>query len=796
MKLPLSWLKEYVEVDISAKELAEKLLGCGFEVEEIIYKGKDIENVVVGKILSMEKHPDADRLSVCQVDVGEGAPLQVVTGASNVSDGDYVPVALCGAKLKGGITIKEGKLRGVSSYGMLCSGAELGIDGNDYEGASADGILILKGEQTCGEDIKKVLGLDEYILDISITANRNDCQGIYGMAREVAAALNKPLRPLDLRYEEDGGDDIGNYVDVEVVSPKLCPRYIARCVKDIVFTETPDWMKKRLRLCGIRPINIIVDITNYVLLETGQPMHAFDARFIGGKKIVVRQARKNEKIITLDGKESALTGQMLVICDENKPIALAGIMGGEHSGIIADTRVTVFESAKFARDSIRKTSRALNIRSDSSTRFERGVDAYTCRIASERALALVYRTGCGKIVGGIKDILSEELKTAEISVEKQKIDDILGIDVPKDAMTKILNALEFKAEFEGDVLRCEIPLFRTDIEGYPDLAEEIIRYYGYDKLRPTILADAAITKGGKERHHLVADEIKLIMTAQGFNEIITYTFINQNAFDKLNIDSASPLRDTIKLLNPLSEQMAVMRTLAAHSMLERIAFNLNKKNNSGRLFEIGSVFLKKSESALPYENRRLCIGCYGNGEDFFTLKGCVDNLLEQLGIDAGIQRGNQPFMHGGRCADIFIGGNLAGYYGEIHPDVAENYEIKQRVYLCEIDFDMLLSEYKGFKGYENIPRFPQIERDLAVVVKEGVTCRQITDEIKAAGGRLLKSAELFDYYKGDQIEEGFVSMAFSLTIGDDDRTLKVEDADKVIENILAGLENKYSAKLR
>lgn len=797
MKLPISWLKEYVDVDITPQELADKLLNCGFEVEKIIYKGKNIENVVAAKIVSVEKHPDADRLLVCQADTGTDKPLQIVTGANNVKAGDTVPLALCGAKLPDGTKIKEGKLRGVSSYGMFCSGKELCLGDTDYEGAGVDGILIIKENVKIGSDIKQVLGLDEYILDISITANRSDCQSVYGMAREIAALLDKPLKPLNLHYEEESGTDIENCIDVEVKSSDLCSRYIARCVNDIVLCKSPDWMKKRLRLCGIRPINIIVDITNYILLEVGQPMHAFDARYIEGKKIIVRNAGVGEKIITLDKKENSLSENMLVICDANKPVALAGIMGGENSGIKDDTKNIIFESAKFARDNIRKTSRAVGLRSDSSSRFEKGVDAATCFTAAERALALVYQCGCGKIVSGIKDVLNEDLSIRTVTVTKQRIDDILGICVPKNDMINILNKLEFKAHFDGDVLNCQIPLFRIDIEGYPDLAEEIIRYYGYDHIEHTLLKGASVTKGGKSAAHLITDGVKRVLTAQGFNEIITYTFINKNAYDKLNLDDGSKLRQTISLINPLSEQMAVMRTLMTHNMLETIAHNINNKNQSGRLFEIAAVYLpyELPLKRLPYENQHICLGCYGD-EDFFTLKGCVENIFERLNINLITERGNYPFMHGGRCAEVITDGKSCGFFGEIHPDILENYDIKQRVYVCELDYDLLLQNCKGFKGYQNVPKFPQIDRDLAVVVKEDVTCKQLTDTITAAGGKLLKSVELFDYYKGGQIEKGYVSMAFSLKIGDDNKTLLIEDADLIIDKILAELKDKYSAKLR
>lgn len=798
MKLPISWLNDYVEIDLTAEQLSQKLLFCGFEVEEIIYKGKEIENVVAGKILSISKHPDADKLIVCSIDCGNKEPLQIVTGANNVKAGDFVPVALHNSLLPDNVKIKEGKLRGVLSQGMLCSGKELKIYDTDYDGASVDGILIIKEDVKAGTDIKKVLGLDEYILDVSVTANRPDCQCIYGLAREVSALLNKPLKPLNLFYKEDESDKIENYLEVSVLSPKLCSRYMAKCVKDIKIIQSPEWMKKRLRLCGIRPINAIVDITNYIMLEMGQPMHAFDSQFIEGKKIIVRNAKNSEKITTLNQKENVLNEDTLVICDAKKPVAIAGIMGGENSGINDDTKVVFFESAKFSRDSIRKTSKKLTLRTDSSTRFEKGVDASSCENSLNRALALIYELKCGTIVSGKKDIKAEEYKQNIISVNKKKIDDLLGIEIEKSVILTILNNLEFKAEFNGEELTCFVPYFREDIDGYPDLAEEIIRFYGYEHLKPTILKHAKVIKGGKNAEHKNIDRLKDVMNAQNFNEILTYTFINGNAFDKLNFDKTDILTNVIKLKNPLSEQLAVMRTTMIHSMLDIVAGNTKKKILNGRLYELGSIYLPKKLPLceLPEERQVLCFSCFGNSEDFYTIKGCVDNISDYFGLDIEIKRGNYPYMHNGRCADVYSKDVKIGYFGEVHPDVLDNYDIKQRVYIAEIDFDLLKEHIFYYKGYKNVPKFPEIDRDLAIVVKENVTCQQLLDTIKTGGGKLLKSVELFDYYKGGQVEEGFVSMAFSLKFGDDNSTLKIEEVDVIIDKILKSLLNNFQAKLR
>lgn len=797
MKLPLSWLKDYVDIDISAEELAKRLLCCGFEVEEIICKGKEIKNVVAGKILSIKKHPGADKLLICEVSVGNGA-IRVVTGAQNVKAGDTVPVALHGATLLGGVKIKEGKLRGELSQGMLCSGEELGLTSADYEGASADGILIIREKVAPGTDIKQALGLDECVLDVSVTANRPDCQSVYGMAREIAALLDKPLKPLNLNYDEEKGDSIERHLDVEVLAPDLCPRYMVKYVIDIEMVQSPSWMKRRLALCGIRPINVIVDITNYVLLEVGQPMHAFDYRFLEGAKIIVRRANRGEKITTLNEKESGLSEEMLVICDAKKPMALAGIMGGENSGIREDTREIVFEAAKFARDCIRRTSRKLSVQSDSSARFEKGVDAGLCEIAMRRALALVHQLKCGKIISGIKDICAEKLSRKVISVEKEKIDRLLGISIEKEAMMRILNRLEFKVSFEKDTLLCEVPLFREDIDGYPDLAEEIIRYYGHDHLVPTLLKNASITKGGKNASHKHADRLKDVMVAQGFNEIITYSFISQEYFDKFRLKASDPLRKAIRLLNPLSEKMAVMRTTLVLSIIETVATNTRKKILSGRLFELANVYIPSSLplNSLPDEKPMLAFALFGEGEDFFTAKGCVENIDEHFGLELSYERGSYPFMHGGRCADVFCGGEKIGFFGEVHPDALEEFDIKQRVYIAEIDFRLLEKNICYYRGFKPVPKFPEVDRDIAVIVKEEVTCGQLLETISRKGGALLKEAELFDCYVGGQIEKGKKSMAFSLRFGSEDRTLKVEEVDQAIEKILKALNQEYGAILR
>ena len=796
MKAPIKWLKDYVDIDVTPNELARLLINCGFEVEEIIYKGQNIDKVVTCQILNIDKHPNADKLSVCKIDAGSFGKTQIVTNAKNIKLLDIVPVALAGSTLPSG-KIEEGELRGVKSYGMFCSVSEFNITESDFEGAETDGILILPKSTKLGLDIKNVLNLNEYILDISVTANRPDCHCIIGIAREVAAVLNKPLKMPESSYSEKDGN-ISDYLKVEVKAPELCGRYMAKILKNIKIEKSDEFIRSRLALCGIRPINNIVDITNFLLLEMGQPMHAFDYKAIEDKTIVVRRAKKSEKIVTLDKKESELSDNMLVIADNKKPCALAGIMGGINSGIENDTKAVVLECAKFARDSIRKTSKALNVRSDSSARYEKGLDSYNCEISLSRALHLIQKYDCGEIVKGTIDILSENTKPRTIETTTTAINNVLGIEVPAQKIVDILNSLYIKTTLNKDKLTCVIPQHREDIDDYPDLAEEIIRIYGYDKIEGRLMPTAKILQGGKTFREVLNDDIKNILCGQGFLEIVTYSFCNENVFDKLNLNEDDNLRKAIKIFNPLNEDTAIMRTTMVSSVLNIVGTNLKRKVKSGRLFESGRVYLPKELplSKLPDEKKVLSIAVFGENEDFYTLKGAVESIFNLIHKPMNVKRENLSFMHPGACAGVYAGNTFVGYFGQVNPYVLLNFDIKQKVFYAELDFEILFENLNNSIKCGAISKFPEIDRDLAILVDEKTQWADILKTVQTKAGSILESVDLFDIYKGDKIDKGLISLAFSLKFVSYDKTLKVEEVNEIIDNILKELKAKFNAQLR
>lgn len=796
MKVPVIWLNDYVDVsDISVEELAEKLVGIGFEVEEIIYTGKGIENVVVGKILDIKKHADANKLQVCMVDVGKEITT-IVTGADNISVGDLIPVALDGAQLPSGKTIQASFLRGVMSYGMMCSGSELGIDDSIIDGAEVNGILILPKDFTIGEDIKKALGLDQYILDIAVTANRSDCQSIYGIAREVGAVLGRKVKAPTLKYKTVPTDL--KIPAITVDDSLLCPRYTARLITDVNIEPSPKWMQDRLRLAGHHPINNMVDITNYVLTEIGQPLHAFDLKHID-EQIHVRKAADGEHIVALDEKEYELNSSMLVIADKSKPLAIAGVMGGQYSGIASDTKAVLLEAAKFARGNIRGTSRALGLRSDSSARYEHGVDWSSVDVGRERALALIYQLKAGKIA----DTASQcEIKAPEpkvIVTSAKQISDLLGIEIKASAITKILKALGFDVEQkENKKLSVTVPLFREDIDNFTDLTEEVIRYYGYDNITSTFLSSAKPTVGGLSRRQKNIDELKSLLCANGLYEIATYAFINEKQHDLLKLESNSPLRRAIPILNPLSAEYAVMRTQLAGSMLKTISGNTSRKNNDLAFFEISKTFIAHELplKELPDENETLCIGLTGENHDFYELKDIVSQVLKRLNIDYTLEYGKRPHLHPGISAEIFTGDADIGYFGKIHPDVAENFNLPENVYICEIELEKFIDSTPVNKQYKPLPKYPAVNRDLAFVVEDKYSIGELIAAVKAAGGELCSDVALFDIYKGAQIADGFKSVAFSLKIQPEEKTLTDEEIQSVINAIVENLKNKFSAQLR
>lgn len=797
MKVSLNWLKDFVDINVSLDELCQKLVSAGFEVEEVIEQGKNFRNVVLGKLEKVVKHPDADKLKICSVNVGKDELVQIVTGASNIAEGDIVPVALDNSLLPTGQVIKKGKLRGVESNGMLCSGEELMLTEADYKGASVYGILIMNGETApLGTDITQVLGLDDVILDIGVTANRSDCNSVLGIAREVSTVLGVPLKMPNFEYQVASGGD--SEVNVDVVASDLCPRYMAQVVKDITITSSAPIIQKRLKAVGLRPINNIVDVTNYVLIEIGQPMHAFDLSLLEGKKIVVRRAENGEKITALDGNEYTLDDSILAICDQNKPVAVAGIMGGEYSGINDSTRDIVFESAKFLRDNIRRSSRKLNLRSDSSFRYERGIDFESQSMGLRRALSLISQYGYGKIVSDTIDKKSVNLEEKTIEVPTSKINAILGIEVPEQTMVDILNSLQIKTTLDNGVLTCVQPFFRDDIENANDLAEEIIRLYGYDHINCTLMDGAHQTSGGKTQTQINVDKLKEIAVSQGMNEILTYSFTSPKSFDTLRLAQDSPLRNAVKLLNPLGEDVSVMRTTLVYSMMSTLAKNCLKSNKSARLFEIAHVYEPNQDiSVQPKETTMLALGMYGGGCDYYTIKGVVEIILRAFGIKAELVRSSLPYMHSGRSADIMVGSHKLGYLGEVHPSVADDLDVKERMYVAEIDVDLLDKIANlGYK-FTEIAKYPPVERDIAVVLDEDKMAADIIKCIKKAGGNMLVDCSIFDIYRNkDAIGENKKSVAINLVFRLADRTLTEDEVNAKIDKILKKLDIELGATLR
>ncbi|MBQ8395034.1 MAG: phenylalanine--tRNA ligase subunit beta [Clostridia bacterium] len=812
MKAPFSWLKDYVDIDVTAQELAEKLFSCGFEVEELIYLGAKINRVVVGEVKALTPHPDSDHMQICVVDCGEeyGRELQIVTGAPNVYVGMKTPCALDGStvvesnpamleKNPDGIKkIKKGKLRGVESFGMLCSGEELGINDDYYPGAEVNGLLDLEKDAPVGEDIKKIVGLDDWIFDISITANRPDCQCILGIAREVAAVLKKPFKAPDVSYTAHKTN--AEPVTVEVQAPDLCPRYVGHYVENVTGGTSPAWLRKRLALSDIRSISPIVDITNFVLLEMGQPMHAFDADDIGGRKIIVRRAEKGEKITTLDEKEFTLNPENLVICDGTKPVALAGIMGGLNSEIKDTTKNVFFESAKFARDSVRKTSRALGQSSDSSSRFEKGVDAYTNGLGMDRALHLIEELNCGTVTELCEDVCAADLTPRTMTASIAKINALLGITVPNAEIVDILARLNFKPVIDGDALTVEIPGYRDDVDGYPDLAEEIIRMYGYDNITPTFLEKASVTGGGLDGAQKKEMHLKKILRAQGFSEAYNYSFYSTKDFDLMKLPADAAERNAVRILNPISEDLSVMRTFLAPSMLMNAVRNIRRGNDVGRQFEVANIYIPRNTAASeqPEERKHLVLGVWGGSNDFFDIKGAVEKIAELCHLSFKYERADKSFLHPGVSAYVLLDGVKVGYIGELDPAIAMSLGLDKKVYLGELDLAAISTALDDGIRYKNLPKFPAVKRDLALIADEKLTCAEIEDVLMHSC-KYVTEAKLFDVYRGGQVPEGKKSMAFTLTFTPDAQVEKAftpETLDGYVKKILGNLKYKLGIELR
>ncbi|MBO5277744.1 MAG: phenylalanine--tRNA ligase subunit beta [Clostridia bacterium] len=812
MKAPFSWLKDYVDIDVTAQELAEKLFSCGFEVEELSYLGAKVNRVVVGEVKALTPHPDSDHMQICVVDCGEehGRELQIVTGAPNVYVGMKTPCALDGStvvesnpamleKNPDGIKkIKKGKLRGVESFGMLCSGEELGINDDFYPGAEVNGLLDLAKDAPVGEDIKKIVGLDDWIFDISVTANRPDCQCILGIAREVAAVLNKPFKAPDVSYT--AYETTAAPVEVEVLAPDLCPRYVGHYVENATGGETPAWMRKRLALSDIRSISPIVDITNFVLLEMGQPMHAFDADDIGGRKIVVRRAAKGEKIVTLDEKEFTLTPDNLVICDGEKPVALAGIMGGLNSEIKDTTKNVFFEAAKFARDNVRKTSRALGQSSDSSSRFEKGVDAYTNAYGMDRALHLMEALGCGRVTTMRKDVCAVDLTPRKMTASVAKINALLGITVPNEEILSILSRLNFAPVIEGDALTVTVPGYRDDIDGYPDLAEEIIRMYGYDHITPTFLEKATVTGGGLTDEQKKELHLKKMLCAQGFSEAYNYSFYSPKDLDLMRLPEDAEERNAVRILNPISEELSLMRTFLAPSMLMNAVRNIRRGNDEGREFEVANVYVPRNTAASeqPEERKHVVLGIWGGDNDFFDMKGAIERIGEAFHLTFTYERAEKTYLHPGVSAKVIMDGEVVGNIGELDPAIALSLGLDKKVYLGELDLKAVETKLDDAVRYTNLPKFPAVKRDLALIADEALTCAQV-EEVLMHSCKYVTEAKLFDVYRGGQVPAGKKSMAFTLTFTPDanvEKAFTPEVLDGYVKKILGNLKFKLGIELR
>ena len=904
MKLSRKWLGEFVTVEANDRDFAEAMTLSGSKVEGIEDLGAEISNVVAGRIKAMERHPDSDHMWVCQVDVGQGEPVQIVTGAWNIHAGDLVPVALHKSTLPGGKKIEKGKLRGVMSNGMLCSLQELGLDERDFPYAAIeaaallndykainpekpsipanvqaghkifgpvvaavvvgviyngggdwcisldwgtgsgnahnvrfqnihkgdivayhtetktictvadlhaeqrefphcipDGIFVMHEDCKPGDDIRTVVGLDDHVVEFEITPNRPDCLSVIGLAREASATFNAPLRlhePVVKGCPEDAENPLARslveLLDVETLDPELCPRYTARMVRSVKIGPSPKWMRERLRAMGVRPINNIVDITNYVMLEYGQPMHAFDYRYVQGGKIVVRRAKEGEELTTLDGIVRKLTPNMLVIADETRAVGLAGIMGGENSEIVDDTSYVVFESANFDGATIRKAALALGMRTEASGKFEKGLDPLNTLPAVNRACELVEMLGAGEVIDGVIDVLNYVSQPTVLPVEPEKINALLGTDVSENEMWTILQKLGFRTHRDGTVT---VPSWRGDVKCMADLAEEVARFYGYNNI-PSTLQMGETTRGGYTPEQQMERRLGALCRACGYSEIITYSFISPTCYDKIGWAPDEPLRNSLKILNPLGEDTSIMRTTALPSMLEILQRNFNYRNKSARLYELGKIYLPGGPDGLAHEPKMLVLGAYGDGIDFFAMKGTVEAILRDIRAEevTFYPCGEDPSYHPGRCAGIRAGEQHIGVIGQIHPAVAANYGVDTELYCAELSIEALLAAQGAGAEYVPLPRFPAVNRDIAVVCKEEITVGALEACIRKAGGKLLREAVLFDIYRGQGVAEGSKSVAFNLTLRADDRSITAAEADEEIKAVLEALERELNAVLR
>ena len=788
MKLSKKWLNDYVQIDVPEREYSEKMTMSGSKVEGWEETCSELDRVVVGRVLSVEKHPDADKLVVCKVDAGEAEPIQIVTAATNVFPGAAVPVALHKSTLHGGKRIEKGKLRGVESDGMFCSVAELGVTVHDFPTAVEDGILIIdenEYEAVPGTDIRKALGLDDTVVEFEITSNRPDCLSVIGLARETAATFGLDATYPHIDAEEYAGSDVNDYISVEVRDADLCPRYSAAVVKDIKIAPSPRWMRERLRASGLRPINNIVDITNFVMLEYGQPMHAFDRSTLKEGRIVVRRAADGESITTLDGGEHPLDSATLVIADGERPVALAGVMGGENTEIRDTTETVVFESANFNGAAVRKAAKKMGLRTDSSARFEKGLDSRNTLPALVRALQLVETLGAGTVVKGIIDVDNADYAPRRMKLDAGWINGFLGTDIPVEEMRDILSDIDFG--IDGDEII--VPSFRGDVECAADVAEEIVRFFGYNNIGDTMMKGEASAHGYTDLE-LFRKRLHTAAVSLGLFETLTYSFVSPKYFDKIRLPQDSPLRNCLKISNPLGEDTSVMRTTLIPSALEVVARNCSRGVTAGKLYEEGTVYIPTEEGKLPLEKKRVIVTVFGADAEFFAFKGVIEALLADLSISGAkyaAESGN-PTFHPGRCAVITKDGETLGVMGEIHPLTSQYWDIDVPVFVADLDEEVMLKLRKPITDYKRLPKYPAITRDLALVCDESVAAGDLHDVITEAGGNILESVRLFDVYRGKGVEEGKKSMAYNLVLRASDHTLTDAEAEAAVAKILRKLE--------
>ena len=799
MLLSRKWLNEFVPVDVDDRTFAEDMTLSGSKVEITEIEGEEISNVVVGRVVEIKRHENSDHMWICQVDVGEEAPIQIVTGAQNVSQGDLVPVAKHNSTLPGGVKITKGKLRGEKSNGMLCSYKELGMTDNDWPYSVVDGIFLLNSDPDLkakdlkpGDDIRTAIGLDDHVVEFEITPNRPDCLSVIGLAREAAVTYGKTMAQHEPVVKGGGIGNLTELLDVETPATDLCPRYTARMVRNVKIGPSPKWMRDRLRASGVRPINNIVDITNYVMLEYGQPMHAFDYRYVNGGKIVVRRAEDGETLTTLDGNVRQLNSSMLVIADEHRAVGLAGIMGGENSEIVEDTVDVVFESANFNGTSIRRTALALGMRTEASAKFEKGLDILNTLPAVNRACELVEMLGAGEVLDGTIDILNFVPQPKQLKLRADKINALLGTDIDAAEMCRILQELGFGVD--GDIIT--VPSWRGDVEHYSDLAEEVARFYGYNQI-PTTAMTGVTTRGGYSPEQMLERSLGTVCRSLGYDEIITYSFISPTYYDKIRLPEDSPLRKSMKIMNPLGEDTSIMRTTVMPSMLEILTRNYNYRNKEAHLYELGRTYFER-EDGMADEPKHLSLGVYGPEESFFTLKGAVETILDSIRAEdvTYVAEKSDPSYHPGRCAKVYVNGQEVGTLGQIHPLVAANYGVDAELYYADLKFDALFASRGADPEYQPLPKFPAVTRDIAVLVDKAVTVGAMESSIQAAAKGLLRDVTLFDIYEGAKLPAGKKSVAFNLVLRADDRSLTAQEADDEVNLVLERLKKDFDAMLR